>query len=810
MKKICFYLFFLSFPSILCAKNYTLSGYITDLRTGESLIGASVYDSQSKQGSLSNPYGFYSITLPEGTLALRFSYVGYSNQELNFMLTKDTTVNIRLEGANLLKEVTVVAQASDRNVHSTQMSAVEVPVAQIKSIPALFGEVDVIKALQLLPGVQAGTEGASGLYVRGGGPDQNLLLLDGVPVYNVNHMFGFFSVFNPDAIKNVTLYKGSFPARFGGRLSSVLDIRMNDGHMQEYHGNVVVGLLSSKINLEGPIWKDRTSFNISFRRTYFDILAQPFIRFSRQSQEHGNNMYAGYFFYDFNAKINHKFSDRDRLYLSTYLGDDGIYARIPTYLAHEKRKVEESLNWDWGNLITALRWNRVLSNRLFMNTTATYTRYRFLMKMINSQEDAAKGKTELGLAYNSGIEDWGLKTDFDFLPNPKHDIKFGLGYTRHAFSPGVASFKGDVPEDIRVSVGERDNVTTQEIAAYAEDNISLTDFLKTNVGLHYSFFRVQQRPYHSLQPRLSARLLLSNSMSFKISYAYMTQYIHLLSNNNISLPTDLWVPVTKRISPMVSQQASAGFFYTLEGIADFSVEAYYKTMDNLLEYKDGATFFGSSTGWEDKVSMGRGWSYGVEVLVQRSFGNTTGWIGYTWAKADRLFDRPGSELNFGQVFPAKYDRRHDISLVLSHKFNERIDVAATWVYSTGNAGTLPLQQYYGMSYPFWSGKSSYGSNEKHPGIIEHVQARNNFRYPDYHRLDFGINFHRRKKHGSRTWNISVYNAYNQLNPFMIYQSSKMVPVYNPITGTTHNEEHKTLKLLSIFPILPSVSYSYKF
>ncbi len=786
------------------AKNYTISGYIVDAKSSESLIGAAIIDIISGKGVVTNPYGFYSLSLPEGEVSLRFSYVGFLAETHNFVLANDTILSISLKEATELKELTVIGHHTELGVKGTQMSAIEVPIEQIKSIPSLFGETDVLKALQLLPGVQGGAEGSAGLYVRGGGPDENLLLLDGVPVYNVNHLFGFFSVFNADAIKNVTLYKGNFPARFGSRLSSVLDIRMNDGNMNEYHGNINVGLISSKINVEGPIIKEKTSFNISARRTYFDILSQPLIGYVAK-QQGADGTKAGYYFYDFNAKINHKFSDRDRLYLSFYSGDDAVYTSIKTSSGsndYNGNLVDYThrmkMNWDWGNMLAALRWNHVINRKLFMNTTASYTRYRFILGLRDEYKEKPPTTNDytLAITYDSGIEDYSAKLDFDYFPSTNHEVKFGANYIYHQFKPGVSSFKETslAERPIDISIGDAP-VLSHEAVLYGEDNITITDYLKANVGLHYSSFFVQNKFYHSLQPRLSTRMLLSNKLSFKAAYAYMSQYIHLLSNNNISLPTDLWVPVTKRIEPMASQQYSAGFFYNLNNWVDLSVEGYYKNMDNIIEYKDGASFFGSSTNWEEKVSIGRGWSYGLEFLAQRSYGNTTGWLGYTWSKSERLFNRPGEELNFGEIFPAKYDRRHDISVVASHKFSEKIDISGTWVYSTGNAGTLEIQYYE-------TGRTPNSNYFYDFGALPYIPTRNNFRYPSYHRMDFGVNFHKFKKHGTRTWNLSVYNLYNQLNPFIV--------TTNTTYDYVNDVSKRKLVKITIFPIIPSVSYSYKF
>lgn len=798
----------------LSGQSYTISGYINDGQSGETLINAALIDNLSLKGTVSNNYGYYSLSLPAGVISLAYSYVGYDTYQTQFELRKDTVININLTLNNALEEVTVIGHRTEMGVRGSQMSAVEVPIAQIRNIPSLLGETDLIKALQLLPGVQSGTEGAAGMYVRGGGPDENLLMLDGVPVYNVNHLFGFFSVFNTDALKNVTLYKGSFPARFGERLSSVVDIRMKDGDDKKFHGNASIGLIASKINIEGPIWKERTTFNISARRTYIDILAQPFIKMAaREEYGDGNaRVGTGYYFYDVNAKFTHRFSDKDRLFLSAYIGDDAVYSKIRTREAVNKNRTQRewmSMDWDWGNLISALRWNHVLSNKLFMNTTVSYTRYRSLLNVGNELEttfdanSAQNTKEESALYYHSGIRDWTAKVDFDYLPNPSHNIKFGAGYTYHTFSPDVTSFK-EKHTGNKVYPGQNNvdtiignsNVYAHETIFYAEDNVALSKIFKANIGARFSMFNVQNKGYYSFEPRLSFRALLSDKFSVKAGYAAMSQYIHLLSNNNINLPTDLWVPATKQIEPMTSKQYSIGAFYSIANIAELSLEGYYKDMNNLVEYKDGASFFGQSSKWEEKLSMGRGWAYGVEFLAQRSFGNTTGWIGYTWSKTQRVFDRKGEEINGGRVFPAKYDRRHDFSITASHKFSEKMDVSATWVFSTGNAASLGLSTYQGTAMP----------NELHPSTanLTHIESRNNFRYNNYHRLDLGINFHKKRKRYTRTWNISVYNAYNNFNPFFVYAATE-----SNGSGSGANTRN-ILKQATLFPIIPSVSYSIKF
>lgn len=781
------------------AQKRTISGYVMDAASKETLIGATVFDKNSGKGCATNSYGFYTLTLDQGQVELQVSYVGYTQQNKTIDLKENLSMNFMLETNTTLDEVVVEATRSTVSARNPQMSVVELPVQQIKSIPTLFGEADVLKAIQLLPGVQNGSEGSAGMYVRGGGPDENLLLLDGVPVYNVNHALGFFSVFNPDALKNVTLYKGSFPAHFGGRLSSVVDIRMKEGDMQKYHGNVSVGLISSKLNFEGPIVKDKLSFNLSFRRTYGDLLIKPTLWLASLKNPEVGKLKAGYYFYDLNAKLNWKISDKDRLFLSYYMGDDGIYFGVK-YKDYSISDVNYTgymgLNWKWGNKVAALRWNHVISSQLFMDASVNYTQYRHNLGMEMTTENTyiptnQSIKDEFNMAYKSGINDLSAKLDFDYTPLPNHEIRFGGSYTYHMFRPEVQSAKMISGNEVEIdTVTGSSNVYAHETALYIEDNMTFGDIFRLNAGVHYSTFTVEGKTYHSVQPRLSTSVMLASNLSLKAGYAYMTQYVHLLSNSSLSLPTDLWVPVTAKILPMNAHQWSLGAFYELPRLFDISVEGYYKIMDNLLEYKDGASFFGSSETWENKVCLGKGWAYGIELLVQRSFGKTTGWVGYTWAHSKRQFDREGMEINGGKVFPAKYDRRHDISITVQHKFSERFDISGTWVFSSGNCGTLGTQIYEGLPNEW--------------GYIPTINAleRNNFRLGNYHRLDLSVNFHKQKKHGIRTWNISVYNVYNHKNPFIVYTDYG----WDEATQT----ERKRLMQASLFPIIPSVSYSFKF
>ena len=789
-------------------QKHTISGYIWDAQSHETLIGATILDLDGGRGAITNEYGFYSITLPDGTVNLRTGYVGYRTHTQSITLDRDISLNFELEALASLDEVTIVGNRLDLSVKGSQMSAIDIPIEQIKAVPAVFGEADVLKALQLLPGVQTGTEATAGIYVRGGNPDENLLLIDGVPVYNVNHMFGFFSVFNPDALKNVTLYKGSFPAHYCGRLSSVVDIRMKDGDMENYHGNVSIGMVSSKFNLEGPIVKDRTSFNISARRTYSDLMVNAAIKLndSFKFSDMQDDMSMGYYFYDLNVKLNHKFSDTDRLYVSWYSGDDDIFFN---YLESDTgSRIKDKLDWKWGNTVAAIRWNRICSPKLFMDISANHTRYRHRMGIGVTETDKTTGESSYaGLDMNSGIYDYTLRADMHWTPSSVHDTRFGAFYTHHRFNPDVVSVdmdgtfreSGDTVLDNHISFGEN-SIRAHECQFYLEDDISLTQVIKANTGLSMSLFNVGGKTFSSLEPRLSMRFLLSENFSLKTGYAYMTQYVHLLSNNTVSLPTDLWVPVTETIRPEHSHQIAAGAFYQLEDIADLSLEGYYKTEDNLLEYKEGVSFIGGSDdNWQEKIAMGRGWSYGMEFMAQRSIGRLNGWVSYTWSRTRRQFDRSGMVLNGGRPFDAKYDRRHEFDVTCNYRFSDRFDMSATWIYETGNCGTM-YTQYYESDMP---DKNVYQAEPE----LGYYAGRNNMRLNPTHRLDLGFNWHRNfSDRVRRTLNLSIYNAYNNRNPFLVYVYTESR--YDASSGGY--VDCRTLRQLTLFPILPTLSYTVSF
>ncbi len=733
-------------PQKPVSRKFTISGYVTDGASSETLIGANILESRRSTGTATNPFGFYSLTLPEGETELVFSYLGYESRHSRFELTKDTLLNVRLDSNNQLAEVVVLSDKREAGIESTAMGAHEIPMAQIRHTPSILGEADLLKTIQLMPGVQAGMEGFAGMYVRGGGPDQNLVMLDGIPVYNADHLLGIFSIFTPEAVKNTTLFKSSFPARYGGRLSSIVDVRTNDGDMHKYHGAFSIGLLTDKLHIEGPIWKERTSFSFSAR-------AIPTLFFKNlivEKDDTYSDKY-NYYFYDVNAKVNHKLSDRSRIFLSFYKGKDHYhydsYYHGDNYDNSIKNYSKDNSHLNWGNTIAYGRWNYVFNSKLFCNTTISYNKYE--MGLDENMEDAytvankIQDRYHYSSKFNSGIRDWSARMDFDYTPMPQHHIKFGAEYIHHTFRPGIATSK----------IQDIDNGALQEDTVYNTSN----------------------------------------------SHAMRGQEISL------SMPTDLWVPITKDISPMYANQYSIGGYYSGLPGWEFSVEGYYKQMKHILEYQDGVSFFGTSTNWEEKVEMGEGRSFGLELMAQKTLGKTTGWLAYTLSKTDHRFKN--GTINQGRWFPYKYDRRHSISLNFSHKFSDRIDAGASWIFNTGGCITIPERATIIVSPD---------------GVIEktgYISGRNNYRLPASHRLNLGVNFNKKTKHGIRTWNISIYNAYNAMNPNIVYSKYKnngynvyyndfYESIYHGNTG--QKKAQTVIKKITILPCIPSVTYTYRF
>jgi outer membrane cobalamin receptor len=773
MRRILSFAACLVFYAAGFSQSATINGYISDIKTGERLAGATLFVLNKDLGTSSNNFGFYSITLPKDSVELNFSYAGYVSHTEKFLLQSDMTLNIQLEPATGLAEVVITSKRKETIQNQTQMSTIDLPVSTIKSLPAFLGESDVMKAIQLLPGVQAGNEGSSGIYVRGGGPDQNLILLDGVPVYNVSHMFGFFSVFNTDALQGVEVMKGGFPARYGGRLSSVIDIRMKEGNRNEFHGEGGIGLIASRLTLEGPLGKKKNiSWMVSGRRTYIDLFMRPLSRSGS-----GGTADVGYYFYDLNGKINFTLGEKDHLYLSGYSGDDKFIARNEYeggFSGNDKNKFAATLKW--GNLTAVARWNHEFSRKLFGNLTFYNSKYQFSVSA-DDRLISQNNSERYYLKYFSGIRDWSARYDVDYLPSPNHFIKAGISGTLHSYKPGALQSKVSSSNYNEDTLIKYRFIDAQEYDSYVEDDIRLSSKFKLNLGLHGTGFTVNQQLFTSIQPRASLRYLLNHDLSVKASYVRMNQYIHLLTNSGVGLPTDLWVPVTKKVPPQIANQWALGVAM-LKNKYEVSIEGYYKTMDNVMEYAEGASYMNATSNWEDKVEIGKGWSYGTELLIQRKVGRVTGLFGYTWSHSNRKF----TNLNNGKTFPYKYDRRHDIKLAFVYKLAERVELSADWVYGTGQAVTLPTEIYQDAN-----------GNE-----TEVYEGRNNFRMPAFHHLDASLKFSKKKRYGERAWVISAYNVYNRQNPFFMYRS------YDYQTG------NPVFKQVSLFPIVPSVSYQFKF
>ena len=759
-------------------RKFTISGFITDKKSGERLIGASVYLPTRGVGTTSNVYGFYSITLEEDTINFHVTYSGYTpfNAEIN--LRRDLEINLEMEQAVVINQVVVVNSEGRKNSASRAVGKNDISSQFIKSLPSLMGEADVFKSLQMLPGVQGGNEGSSGLNVRGGSPDQNLILIDGVPVYNASHAFGLFSVFNADAVNSVEIIKSGFPASYGGRLSSVIDVHMKEGDKNKFHGEGGIGLVFSKLTLEGPIKKGKSSFLISGRRTYFDLLFKPILGISDSQTEFVP------FFSDFNAKANFPVGHRDRIYFSLYMGKDSYYSSDWYEYNPDTVSIKSTYtqSFSWGNITGLVRWNHVISNKVFSNLTLTYSRYRFKNKLKEVREsNSAKHNFLSDQRYFSGIKDLNLKLDIDYLPHPDHFIKTGFSSIVHYYEPGVSTFlQTDSITKVNTEV-DNHSLYGFENDVYVEDDIRVSDKMKINAGLRFASFLVKGSFMASLQPRINWVYKLSDKWSVKASGGTMRQFIHLLANSNLGLPTDLWLPVTDKVPAQKSIQFTAGTMYRPTKLLEASMEIYYKAMKNVIDYSEGSSFGNAYNNWEDMVEMGKGKAYGVEWMLQKRKGELTGLLSYTLGKSIREF----STINNGNPFPYKYDRRHEVKTAMIWKPSDRFEMGANWIFSTGNAISIPVAYYYD---PFTS------------RYIDIYKARNDFRMRNYHRLDISMRLTKQKKKHLRIWTFSIYNVYNRFNPFFIYKGEDISNIGNDVA----------FREVSVFPILPSFSYQFKF
>lgn len=744
----------------------TVSGYVKDAETGEDLIGASLYVPALKQGVSTNAYGYFSLTLPADSAVLLITYVGYQPAQRRLLLTQNQQITVKLTPEKQeLAEVVVRAESLREKLNATQMSVEKLSIREIKLVPALFGEVDLIKVLQLKPGVQSGGEGATGLYVRGGGADQNLVLLDEATVYNASHLFGFFSIFNPDAVKGVDLYKGDFPARYGGRLSSVVDVKLKDGNDQQFSGSGGVGIIASRLTLEGPLDKGKASYMLSGRRTYFDIFTRQINRANAGKPDY--DPIPDYYFYDLNAKVNLDIGKRDRLFVSGYSGRDVFgYQDQGAF----------SFDFKWGNSTVTTRWNHVFTPKLFANTSVIFSDYRYT---IQNQFDGIR------FSLGSSIKDYSVKTDLDYVASSRHTIRFGAQYTYHHFN--IGRLQAD-SEDGRIDYTSGNQLYGSEACAYVSSDWAPDRRWRINSGLRLSGFENQGKWFTGAEPRLAARYKISGNASVKASVARMYQYVHLVANSGASLPTDIWYPSTRSVNPQRSDQVTGGVSVLLFGGKFLlSNELYYKWLRNQIDFRDGAQLF-INPDIEREFVFGKGWSYGNEIYLEKKEGRTTGWMGYTLSWTWRQFDA----INEGRKFFPRYDRRHDVTAVVIHELNKRVSFTLTWVYGTGSAISLPVGRFILQNIP--------GDNVQ---IVPEYTSRNSFRMADYHRLDLGLVWRFKPRWGESDLTFSIYNAYNRRNPYFIYFEEVRDTQTDIITSFK-------AKQVSLFPVIPSVTYNFKF
>jgi hypothetical protein len=794
---LLFFIFIAGFTTFAQQKS-TISGYLTDSKSGEALIGAKVYIPSLKVGAETNTYGFYSLTVEKGVYTIEYRFTGLDTYSKEFDLAQDISFNHEMGTTEKQLQEVVISAKKGENINSTKIGQIELDVEKIKTLPAFMGEVDIIKTIQLLPGVSSVSEGGQGFYVRGGGPDQNLVLLDEGVVYNAAHLFGFFSVFNADAVKSVNLIKGGMPANFGGRMASVLEVNMNEGNNKKFKVKGGLGVISSRITVEGPLKKDKGSFIVSGRRTYIDLIMKAAIPDSSPFAG------SGYYFYDLNLKLNYRLGPKDRIFLSGYYGKDQF-----TFGSKEDNfKVE----MPWGNGIAALRWNHQFSSKLFMNVITSFSDYQF---SFGSAQD------EFQIKLTSGVRDLTAKVDFSYFPSTRHTIKWGAETIFHTFNPSSVSAQS---QDVVFNTGSPEMLYSLESAAYAMDEFDVNEKLKINAGLRYSMFQHigpftryvkgdistpdtsisydkgdVVKFYNGLEPRFSGRWLINENNSLKFGYSYNYQYVHLTSLSAVSLPTDIWYPSTDKAKPQKGWQGTVGYFRNFfKNKYEGSVEVYYKGMKNLIEFKEGALPGDNLNDNTDNLLVfGEGWAYGIEFFFKKSVGKLTGWVGYTWAKTERKFP----DLNNGNVFPAKYDRRHDLTVVAGYKLNDRWTFGASFIYATGNTLTLPSSWYV-----------------QEQSLLFNYGARNSTRMAPYHRLDLSATLYDKayktkidettgeaiqvKKKFRSNWSFSCYNVYNRANPFFLYVDND---------GDFLNGDFKiSVKQVTLFPIIPSVTWNFEF
>lgn len=756
----------------------TVSGYVYDQQTREPLICANVFENEARAGVQTNSFGFYSLTLSViGPVKISISFIGYQSDTLTVVDKTSVFHSFYLRPGLNIKEVDIIGGKNTGIVQDRSMGVVRIDPKQVKNMPNLFGEVDLIKALQLTPGIKSGGEGKSNLYVRGGSPDQNLMLLDDVPLYYVAHFGGFLSVFNNDAISDVTMIKGGFPARYGARLSSVLDMNMKNGNMQKFGGAGTIGLLSSKISLEGPLIKGKSSFIVSGRKNLF-----PVFKFTNEG--------ISYNFYDLNAKFNYTFSESDRIYFSFYNGNDDIKAKDKQIINQFKQINEKSTSW--GNIMASLRWNHLFSEKLFNNTVLAVTSYKY-QNNYNYQFQNDSLKKEIKSKIITDIRDVSLKSDFTWYLNPKYEMRFGFSTIYHSFTPNNEHYQESITGKVSVDSTYHSNINATEIAIYTENDFTLRR-LSANLGARLSGYVLNDQTFYSFEPRILLNFPVFSNFSLKYSFSKMNQYIHLLSYSGIGIPSDYWMPSTQNVLPENSIQNSAGIYYVFgKDVFEVSLESYYKTMKNLIAFRPGESLSGALSDWEKTVETnGTGKAYGLELFLQKLTGKTTGWIGATLSRSQRTFH----EINQGKSFPFSYDRLFDASIVLNHELQKNIVLSAAWTYGTGYPVTLPTERYLSELCEVYV-----------------YSSVNGYRMRDYHRLDLGINFTSKKTWGEQTWTVSIFNVYNRKNSYFLYMQRDIITTVQSGNGgivISGKPGAQHLYQKSLFPFFPSFAYSFKF
>ncbi|MCG6191424.1 TonB-dependent receptor [Maribellus maritimus] len=809
-------LFLLSILQIEVFSQHIVSGFVYDSRSGEALINAHVYNKITGKGTLTNPYGFFSFKTNNGdTLQLTVSYVGYKKITKPVFCENDTTLTMLLEPGQSLDDVIVKAiKIADEDF--TPAGRISFTAKQLEKIPGLLGEKDVIKSLQLMPGIDMGKEGSSGIYVRGGDRGQNLMLLDGMPVYNVNHLFGFFSVFTPEIVKSVDVYKGGFPARYSGRLSSVIDIRLKEGNLYKRKLDFTVGTISSKLIYESPIKKGKSSFILAMRRTYADLLYTPLNAIKQEDMYKTTKTWSGYNFYDINLKSNFILSSKDRLYFSIYAGRDKLFLsekekynqRGLSHQSIEYEKLENRSDFtnQWGNLTLSSRWNHLFNEKLFSNTTISYSTYKYETLIGNKyfQKSAADTLNEHTSFVNlSEIEDIGLASDFDYFASPWLKILTGGRVNWRSFVPGKLNLNYESESNPSENFSRNVHETTERLfegTCYIENHLNFFNKLFVNAGLAFLVTYNNGDSFLSLQPRIMANYKLSDNFAMYGSWTKMAQPLHLLVDNGSTFPVDMWVPSVSSLKPARSNQFDFGIKYNFNSIYEFTAEMYHKNMKNVVNYKNGESFFSLDETWYEKVTQGKGDSKGIEFLISKVSGKLNGWVAYSLSESKRQFDN----LNNGKPFPFKYDSRHQLKVVGMYSPNKKIDLTGSWVYATGMPITLSMSGYNGdQGYarsPLYGMMNDLGFYDQiiyKPENVTYYNDINQEHLPAYHRLDIGINFIKQKRRGVRIWNFSVYNVYARNNPMMIFSE-------------TGDDGKVVYKSFSVFTFVPSVSYRFSF